>query len=104
MPAPSPIDPSSDRNHLLKKTPPPGSIPSLTAGMFGGKEDFNISQLSPEHRAKWDSAQKAVKPEPTKKKGMGSPRKAIIPGSKSPGALHSKGGDNFAPIPALPKK
>lgn len=39
-----------------------------------------------------------------KKKPMGSPRKAIIPGSKSPGAIHSKGGDNFNPIPALPKK
>jgi hypothetical protein len=39
-----------------------------------------------------------------KKKPMGSPRKAAIPGSKSPGAIHSKGGDNFNPIPALPKK
>lgn len=44
------------------------------------------------------------KPEKTekkpKKKMMGSPRKGI-PGSKSPGAVVTRGGDNFTPIPAV---
>lgn len=62
------------------------------------------SKLFEKKNLKTPTPKKEVKTEPTKKKGMGSPRKAIIPGSKSPGALHSKGGDNFAPIPALPKK
>lgn len=47
---------------------------------------------------------KEVPKREVKKKPMGSPRKAAIPGSKSPGAIHSKGGDNFNPIPPLPKK
>ena len=38
------------------------------------------------------------------KKQMGSPRKAAIPGSKSPGAISVKGGEHFTPIPPLPKK
>jgi len=37
-----------------------------------------------------------------KKKMMGSPRKGI-PGSKSPGAVVTRGGDNFTPIPAVKK-
>lgn len=39
----------------------------------------------------------------TKKKMMGSPRKGI-PGSKSPGAVVTRGGDNFTPIPAVKGK
>lgn len=41
------------------------------------------------------------KEEPAKKKVLGSPRRAL---SKSPGALQSKGGENFTQIPPIPKK
>lgn len=40
---------------------------------------------------------------PTKKKQMGSPRKAALPGTRSPGAVTTKGGDNFSQIPPLSK-
>jgi hypothetical protein len=39
----------------------------------------------------------------SKKKQMGSPRKGI-PGSKSPGAVVTKGSDNFTPIPSVRSK
>lgn len=38
-----------------------------------------------------------------KKKQLGSPRKSGVPGSKSPGAVVTRGGDNFTPIPTLKK-
>lgn len=39
----------------------------------------------------------------TKKKQLGSPRKNGIPGSKSPGAVMTRGGENFTPIPSTRK-
>ena len=37
------------------------------------------------------------------KKQLGSPRKAALPGSKSPGAVNTRGGENFTSIPPLKK-
>ncbi len=37
------------------------------------------------------------------KKQLGSPRKAALPGSKSPGAVNTRGGENFTSIPPIKK-
>ncbi|HSW76542.1 MAG TPA: hypothetical protein VLG50_05830 [Candidatus Saccharimonadales bacterium] len=48
-------------------------------------------------------AEKVADKPAAKKKQLGSPKKAALPGSKSPGAILTRGGDNFQNIPPLPK-
>lgn len=65
------------------------------------KDEIETIKTKLADRKKPITKDSAVKKEEPSKKKMGSPRRAV---SKSPGALQSKGGDNFTQIPPIPKK
>ena len=68
----------------------------------GGKKPAKKpSPKKPEPEVVAEVAETPVKK--TQKKQLGSPRKAALPGSKSPGAVNTRGGENFTSIPPIKK-
>jgi hypothetical protein len=80
------------------------AIKSALAGKKGKKVVKKTTPKKIEPVAETPVGSTPVEEVKSKKKQMGSPRKNGIPGSKSPGAVVTRGGDNFTPIPSTRTK
>ena len=76
-------------------------IESVRVALSGKKGKKVIKKTTPKKEI--EEPVPVTEPVKSKKKQLGSPRKTGIPGSKSPGTVITRGGDNFTAIPPIKK-